>query len=128
MISLPILSHRPTYCLKIWRGNPVLRPSFFPAKRSKNYFANLALETKNFSPGGTTSLLLLKPRHNKLFCTPITDQYNSPRIYCLFYTHILQVLIRTEMNGCFSRQILQQNVSWILSQRKKMFIRRAFIL
>ena len=48
--------------------------------------SNLALETGGFSPRGTTNLPLLKPPPNTLYCTPITDQYNSPRTLCLFYT------------------------------------------
>ena len=32
-----------------------------------------------------------------LFSSPITNQYNSPKIYCLFYTLVWQVLIRTEI-------------------------------
>ena len=58
--------------------------------------SNLALHTGDFSPRGTTSLSLLRPRHNRLYCTTITDQWNSPRIYCLFYTLVWQVFIRTK--------------------------------
>ena len=32
-----------------------------------------------------------------LYCTPVTDQYNYLRIYCLFYTVAWQMLIRTEL-------------------------------
>ena len=80
------MSHWPTYYHKKWRRSLVLSPRFFLPKRSKNFHSNLALETRGF-----------KPRHNTLYCMPITDQYNSPRIYCLFYTLVWQVLIRTEL-------------------------------
>ena len=90
--------HRPTYCQeKCWRS-PVLPPRIFLPKRSKNCHSNLAQETWGFSSGGATSLLLLKPHHNTLYCAPMTDQYNSPKIYCLFYTVAWQVLIRRELN------------------------------
>ena len=57
-----------------------------------------------FSPGGITSSPLLKSRHYTPCCTPITDQYNSLRIYCLFYTLVWQVLIRTELLNCISQK------------------------
>ena len=60
------MSHQPTYCYQKCCQNPVLHPRFFLPKGSKNCHFNLALETKGFSPGGTTSLLSLKPRHNTL--------------------------------------------------------------
>lgn len=70
----------------------------FPAERSKNFYFNLGLETGGFSSGDTTSHLLMQPCHNTLYYTIITDQYNSPRIYCLFCTFVWQVLLRTEFS------------------------------
>ena len=58
----------------------------FSAEISKYCLSNLTLETGGFSSKGATSLLLLKSRHNTLSCMPVTKPYNSPRIYCLFYT------------------------------------------
>ena len=56
-------------------------PKFFMPKRSKNYHSDLALETGGFSPRGITILSMLKPHHNTLYCTPITDQYDSCIVY-----------------------------------------------
>ena len=64
--------------------------------QNENFHFSLGLERGGFSPGDTTSLLLMWPRHNTLYYTPITGQYNSPRIYCLLCTLVWQVLIRTE--------------------------------
>ena len=89
-------SHRQSHYHKKWRQGSVLPPRFFLPKRSKNCLSNLAMETGGFSPGGTISLPLIKPGHNTLYVLPVTDQYNSWRIYCLFYTHVWQMLIRTE--------------------------------
>ena len=50
----------------------------------------MALETEGFSPGGTTSLPLLKPRHNTLYCMTITDQYHSRSMQ--FFENLLSVL------------------------------------
>ena len=55
---------------KKWRRSPVLPLRFFLPKRSKNCHSNLTMETRKFSPGVTTSLPLLKPRHNTLYVTP----------------------------------------------------------
>ena len=87
-------------------------PRFFLPKRRKNCHSNLALEKGGFSPGGTTCLPLLKPRHNTLYCTPSN---NSPRIYCLFYTLIWQVLIRTEQAFCVEKR----NRVFLISSLKK---------
>ena len=78
-------------------------PRFFLLNRRKNCHSNLALEKGGFSPGGTTCRPLLK--HVIIRCTvhPVTDQYNSPRIYCLFYTLFWQVLIRTEQAFCLKK-------------------------
>ena len=35
---------------------------------------------------------------------------------------------RQKNNGCFSQQILRQNVGWFLSQHRKAIPRRGFIL
>ena len=78
---MPIVLYQLTCCHKKWR---------------KNCHSNLALETGGFSTGGTTSLLLLKSRHNTLYCMPVTNQYNSRRIYFLLYTLVWQVWIKTE--------------------------------
>ena len=91
-----IALHRSTYCHEKWQRNPVLPLRFSQRKRSKNFHFSLGLERGGFSPGDTTSLLLMRPRHNTLYYTPITGQYNSPRIYCLLCTLVWQVLIRTE--------------------------------
>ena len=61
---------RQSHYHKKWRRNPVLPLRFSLPKRSKNCHSNLAMETGGFSPGGTTSLPLLKPRHNTLYFTP----------------------------------------------------------
>ena len=92
-----IVSHRQTCYREKWWRSPVLPPRFSLPKRSKDYHSNFGLETGGFSPGVANSPPLLKPRHNTLHCTPVTDQYNSPRIYCLFYTLVWQVLISTEL-------------------------------
>ena len=79
-----------------WQHCPVLAPRYSLPKKSKNLHSNLALEMEGLSPGGTTSLLLLKHRHSTLYYTLITSQWSSLKIYCLFYTLVWEVLIRTE--------------------------------
>ena len=95
---MPTALHRSTYCHEKWRRNPFLPPRFFQRKRIKNFHFNMGLETGVFSPGDRTNLPLMQPRDNTLYYTPISNQYNSPRIYCLFCTLVWQVLIRTEFS------------------------------
>ena len=42
--------------------------------KKRNGHSNLTPETGGFSQRGTTSLLLLKRRHNTLYCTPSNNQ------------------------------------------------------
>ena len=58
-----------------------------------------------FSPGGTISLPLLKPCHNTLYCTSITDQYNSPKIYCLFIALLVKCWLGQKAYSCIFRHI-----------------------
>ena len=76
-VGMPIVSHLPSYCYEKLRRSSILPPRFFLPKRSKNYHTNLALKTEDFIIGGTASILLLKPRHNTLYYSAITDQSNN---------------------------------------------------
>ena len=114
------MSHQPTYCHKKWWRIPVLPLRFSMPIESKNCNFNLALEMGGFSPEGTTSLLLLKPHHNMLFCNPITNQYIFSRISYLFHTLVWRVLIWMEVlfRGYVKKENRMFMFQWILHSLK----------
>ena len=56
----------------------------FPAKEKQKLPLQFGSGDRGFSPGGTASFLSLMPRHNTLYCTPMTDQYNSREFFVCF--------------------------------------------